>query len=62
MPKLYEQLKDHQKINHFPNSGELTNKARLSSNFMRYRQHYGGEEFNYLPETYEYPRQETEFK
>jgi hypothetical protein len=62
MPATYHQLKEYQKINHFPNSGELTNKARLSANFMKQRLKHGPEECNYIPETYELPGQILEFK
>lgn len=38
---LYEGLNEYQKINHFPNSNELTRKDKMTLNIMKMQEKYG---------------------
>ncbi|CEL92347.1 unnamed protein product [Vitrella brassicaformis CCMP3155] len=54
---IYEQMNEHQKVNHFPGSTELTRKDRLWCSFAAMRRYYGDEVFDFLPESYILPEQ-----
>ncbi|CAG9318241.1 TTLL5_3 [Blepharisma stoltei] len=54
-PYLYEGLNEYQKINHFPNSYEITRKDRMHINLSAMIEKYGIEDFDFIPETYLLP-------
>ena len=58
---LYEGLNEYQKINHFPNSFEITRKDKLHLNIDSMIKTYGREEFDFTPETFLLPDQYNEF-
>jgi len=58
---LYEGLNEFQKINHFPQSYELTRKDKLAVNVNKMQHKFGKESFNFLPDTYLLPDEFTEF-
>jgi tubulin polyglutamylase TTLL4 len=58
-PHVYDGMLESQKTNHFLNSTELTKKDRLVINFMKMRNQFGPEEFNFLPESYVLPEEAT---
>jgi len=58
---LYEGLNEYQRINHFPNSYELTRKDKFHSNLSKMAQLYGTDDFDFVPETYLLPDQYNEF-
>lgn len=58
---FYESLGEHQKINHFPNSFELTRKDRLCVNIVKMQELYGKDEFNIIPDTYSLPDEFADF-
>lgn len=58
---LYEGLNEYQRINHFPNSYELTRKDKFHINLSKMVQMYGKDDFDFIPETYLIPDQYNEF-
>lgn len=58
---LYEGLNEHQKINHFPSSFELTRKDRLCANVVRMQEKYGRHYFDVIPDTYVLPDEFADF-
>lgn len=58
---LFEGLNEFQKINHFPQSFEITRKDRLSINVSKMKERHGDQSFDFLPETYVLPDQFGEF-
>ena len=58
---LYQGLNEFQRINHFPNSFEITRKDRLCANYVKAQQKFGTEEFDFIPDTYIIPLETTEF-
>lgn len=58
---LYEGLNASQRINHFPNSYEITRKDRMCYNLMNMQKRYGPIEFGFFPETYIMPNEYNEF-
>eukprot|EP00919_Chromeraceae_sp_WS-2016_P065356 GHVR01154577.1.p1 GENE.GHVR01154577.1~~GHVR01154577.1.p1 ORF type:complete len:596 (+),score=196.94 GHVR01154577.1:60-1790(+) len=58
---VYEQLHQHQRVNHFPGSTELTRKDRLWANLNAMQLMYGKKEFDFVPETFVLPEQYTSF-
>ena len=54
---LYEGLNEHQKINHFPQSHEITRKDRLSINLSKLQEKHGAYEFDFMPTTFVLPEQ-----
>lgn len=57
---LYEGLNEHQRINHFPMSYEITRKDRLCYNFVRAQEKFGND-YNFIPDTYVLPQEYNEF-
>lgn len=57
---LYENLHDFQRINHFPNSFEITKKDRMSVNLKNMQQRFPSE-YDFFPETYVIPEEYSEF-
>lgn len=57
----YHGLHEHQRINHFPGSTELTRKDRMWINVKRMAQGAGGVAFDFVPETFVLPDQVEEF-
>ena len=57
----YEGLSENQKINHFPQSFELTRKDRLCFNVVQMQEKYGKDEFNIIPDTYILPDEFADF-
>lgn len=60
-PTMYEGLNDNQKINHFPQSYELTRKDRLCYNVVQMQDRFGKEEFDIIPDTYILPDEFADF-
>lgn len=58
---IYEELQEYQKINHFPNSFELTRKDRLIANVVKMQDLFGKEEFNIIPDSYILPDEFADF-
>ena len=58
---MYDNLNDSQKINHFPNSFELTRKDRLCSNIVKMQDKFTKEEFDIIPDTYNLPDEFPDF-
>jgi tubulin polyglutamylase TTLL5 len=58
---LYEGLNEYQKINHFPQSYELTRKDRIALNVRRMQQKFSKEEFDFIPETFVIPDEYSDF-
>ena len=58
---LYDGLNKYQKINHFPNSFEITRKDRLSVNIDVMQMRHGKAAFDFLPETYVIPEDFASF-
>lgn len=52
---------DNQKINHFPQSYELTRKDRLCYNVVQMQDKFGKDEFNIIPDTYILPDEFADF-
>ena len=52
---VYEGLNEHQKINHFPCSYEITRKDNLWNNIVDMQEKYGYAAFNIIPDTYVMP-------
>eukprot|EP00347_Sterkiella_histriomuscorum_P013399 403364853 len=59
---FYERLNQTQKINHFPNSTELTKKDRMAFNIRKMQNKYSRTYFNFIPETFILPDQFQEFQ
>jgi hypothetical protein len=54
---LYEGLNEHQRINHFPSSYEITRKDRLAHNIARMQDKFGKSGiFDIVPDTYILPQ------
>ena len=58
---LYEGLNEYQKINHFPQSHEITRKDRLCFNIVRMQERYGKQHYDFVPDTYILPDEFGEF-
>ena len=58
---LYEGLNEFQRINHFPNSYELTRKDKMHINISNMVSMYGKDDYDFVPETYLLPDQYNEF-
>lgn len=52
----FQELKEYQKVNHFPGSHNLGRKDNLLHHVKRARVLKGESEFNFLPETYCLPK------
>mmetsp|Transcript_95021 Transcript_95021/g.165012 ORF Transcript_95021/g.165012 Transcript_95021/m.165012 type:complete len:1063 (-) Transcript_95021:83-3271(-) len=59
--KEYHGLHELQRVNHFPGSTELTRKDRLCVHFNKMARRFGGDAYNFVPETYVLPKQIDEF-
>lgn len=57
----YQNLNEFQRLNHFPGSTELTRKDRLWENFNAIKQAFGGDTFDFVPESYVLPDQVDQF-
>ena len=60
-PYLYEGLNEHQRINHFPKSNEITRKDLLCANLVKMQATYGKEHFNFVPDTFILPDEFADF-
>ena len=58
---LYEGLNEYQKINHFPQSFEITRKDKLAMNVNKMQQKFGKKQFDFLPDTYVIPDEFSDF-
>ena len=54
-------MNDHQKINHFLNSTELTRKDRFAENIQKMKEKFGFLNFDFAPETYQLPEDNQAF-
>lgn len=63
IPQLYlfEGLNEYQRINHFPNSYEITKKDRMAVHLKHMLMRHGPEQYGFFPETYVIPDEYTEF-
>ena len=52
---LYEGLNEFQRINHFPQSYEITRKDRLCYNYVKMQERFGRAQFDFIPDTYILP-------
>lgn len=57
----YQGLHEYQRVNHFPGSTELTRKDRLWAHFHEMKQAFGGDTFDFVPQSYVLPDQVEEF-
>jgi len=57
----YESLNEYQKINHFPQSYEITRKDRLCFNNVRLQERFGKSQFDFMPDTYILPDEFGDF-
>ena len=62
IPSLFKGLNAYQRINHFPNSYEITRKDRLCENIIKMQIKHGKSNFNIIPETFLLPDEYDEFK
>ena len=60
-PNVYESLLEYQRVNHFPNSCELTHKAKLISNVVKMQEKFGKDSFNIIPDSYILPDEFADF-
>lgn len=58
---MYDSMNEFQKINHFPNSNELTRKDRLCENVVKMQERFGKEVFNIIPDSYILPDEFADF-
>ena len=58
---LYEGLNEYQRINHFPQSYEITRKDRLCYNMVKMQEKHGKSNFDIVPDTYIIPNEVKEF-
>lgn len=58
---LYEGLNANQRINHFPNSYEITRKDRMCANLMSMQRKHGPSHYSFFPETYIIPNEFNDF-
>ena len=58
----YEKLSRYQKMNHFPRSNELTRKDLLYKNLSKLKELFPGTKFDFLPESYILPNENTFLK
>ncbi|CDS42800.1 tubulin polyglutamylase ttll4 [Echinococcus multilocularis] len=61
-PVLFRQIKDFQKMNHFPGSFELGRKDLLTINLSKMRTRFGSENFSFYPTTFILPREFSRLK
>ena len=61
-PQIYEAMQDHQKINHFQYSTDLTRKDRYAENMRKMKEKFGFYQFDFAPETYSLPEELAEFQ
>jgi len=52
---LFKLIPPHQKVNHFPGTFQIGRKDRMWRNMQKMVAKYGGEEFEFLPQTYILP-------
>lgn len=57
----YMGLHEHQRVNHFPGSTELTRKDRMAVHLSGMAEAFGSDCFDFIPETYVLPSQVGEF-
>eukprot|EP01118_Nematostelium_gracile_P019223 TRINITY_DN8836_c0_g1_i1.p1 TRINITY_DN8836_c0_g1~~TRINITY_DN8836_c0_g1_i1.p1 ORF type:complete len:478 (-),score=101.84 TRINITY_DN8836_c0_g1_i1:31-1464(-) len=55
-------LNPYQKVNHFPNTVEITRKDRLYIRLSKMKEKYGEMEFGFIPNTYVLPEQREQFE
>ena len=60
-PYLYEGLNDNQKINHFPQSFEMTRKDNFWANVVKMQEKHGNDSFEIIPDTYILPDEFADF-
>jgi len=60
-PYLYEGLNEFQKINHFPNSYEITWKDKLAENILWMQEIHGKRPFDIIPDSYVLPEEYGDF-
>ncbi len=60
-PYVYEGVSMYQRINHFPNSYEITRKDKMCENIVKMQLKHGKAAFNIIPDTYLLPEEFNEF-
>ena len=55
----FENLREFQKINHFPKTEELCHKDKLAANIIKMKSNFNSNEFDIIPETHILPREAT---
>ena len=60
-PYVYEGVNPYQRINHFPNSNEITRKDKLCENIVKMQQKYGENSYGIVPDTYILPEEYNDF-
>jgi tubulin polyglutamylase TTLL5 len=60
-PYLYDGLNEYQKINHYPNSYEITRKDKLCLNVLKMQEKFGKRNFHIIPDTYLLPDEFADF-
>lgn len=60
-PYLYDGLNEYQKINHYPNSYEITRKDKLCLNVLKMQEKFGKRNFYIIPDTYLLPDEFADF-
>ena len=58
---LYEGLNEYQRINHFPNTFEITRKDRMSIHLAATQERFGRSEYGFFPDTFVIPEEYSEF-
>ena len=58
---LYEGLNEFQRINHFPQSYEITRKDRLCYNYVKMQERFGRNQYDFIPDTYILPNEFHDF-
>lgn len=58
---IYDNMNEYQKVNHFPNSHELTRKDRLCANIVKMQDKYGKDNFDIIPDSYNLPDEFADF-
>ena len=59
---IYEGLNENQRINHFPNSYEITRKDRMLKHLSNMQERFGKDEFGFFPEGFVLPEDYLELQ
>ncbi|CAL4121752.1 unnamed protein product, partial [Meganyctiphanes norvegica] len=59
---LFKDIREFQKLNHFPGTFQIGRKDKLWKNFVRLQTKFGKEEFGFIPKTFVLPGEMKAFK